>query len=143
MTIKTTKRAFFSFAIVLAFVGQTRYASAQATSLTRSLQLPIAIDVFVPCADGGAGEVVSLSGTLHEVFHLTSDANGAVHAKLLDQPQGVSGFGQTSGTAYQGTGATQQLSNTNPFTFVNNFRIIGQGPGKGRVTTSWCTSSFM
>jgi hypothetical protein len=129
MTIKATKGAFLLFAVVLAFVGQTRFASAQATSFTRSLRSPIAIVVFVPCAAGGAGEVVSLSGTLHEVIHLTIDANGAVHATLVDQPQGVSGFGQTSGAKYQGTGVTQQVSNTNDFTFVNNFLIIGQGTG--------------
>jgi hypothetical protein len=128
MTITTTKRTFFLFAVVLALTGHTRYASAQATSDTLSLQSPIFIDVFVPCAAGGAGEFVSLSGTLHEVIHVTVDATGALHAKLLDQPQGGSGFGQKSGTAYRGTGMTQQLSNTNPFTSVNNFRIIGQGP---------------
>jgi hypothetical protein len=127
-TIKTTKRAFFLFAVVLALAGQTRDASAQATSNTLSLQFPIVIDVFVPCAAGGAGEVVVLSGILHELIHVTIDVNGALHSKLLDQPQGVSGFGQTSGAAYRGTGASQQMSNTNPFTFVNNFRIIGQGP---------------
>jgi hypothetical protein len=120
------KSAFFFLAVVLAFVGQTGYASAQATAITLSLQLPIAFDVFVPCAAGG--EFVSLSGTLHGIVHLTFDANGAFHAKFQDQPQRLSGFGQTSGAAYQGTGVTQDLLNTNPSTYVNNFRIIGQGP---------------
>ena len=83
----------------------------------------------MPCANGGAGETVSLAGTLHEVFHVTIEANGDAHFKIDDQPQGIRGIGQTSGVKYQATGVTQTMSNTNPVTFVNNFRIIGQGPG--------------
>jgi hypothetical protein len=128
MNIKPVKSSFLWLAVVLTFVGQTRDASAQATALTVNLQMPIAIVVFVPCAAGGAGEFVSLSGTLHELIHVTIDANGAFHLKFLDQPQGVRGIGQTSGAVYRGTGGTQSLSNTNPFTFVNNFRVIGPGP---------------
>ena len=122
------KSVFVLLLVMLSLLGQTGYASAQATAITVSSQLPIALEVFVPCAAGGAGEVVSLSGTLHGVFHLTFDANGAVHAKFQDQPQRLSGIGQSSGAVYQGAGVTQDLLNTNPSTFVNNFRIIGQGP---------------
>jgi hypothetical protein len=128
MKIKPAKGSFWLLAVVLSFAGQTGHASAGATAITVSLQVPIAINVFVPCAANGAGEFVSLSGTLHGLVHLTFDANGAFHAKFQDQPQRLSGFGQTSGAAYQGTGVTQDLLNTNPSTFVNNFRIIGQGP---------------
>jgi hypothetical protein len=50
------------------------------------------------------------------------------------QPQDISGTGFVTGDKYQGTGITQ-TSNTfsTPlpieFTFVNNFYMIGQGPG--------------
>ncbi len=128
MNMYRAKSAFLLLAVLFAFVGQAGYAAAQATAITRSLRLPIAFDVFVPCAAGGAGEFVSLSGTLHGLVHLTFDANGAIHAKFHDQPQRLSGFGQTSGATYQGTGVTQDLVNMNPSTYVNNFRIIGQGP---------------
>jgi len=60
-----------------------------------------------------------------------NNASGFFHF----QPQGISGTGETTGAKYQGTGATQE-SFTNSFqngqaneTFINNFRIIGQGPG--------------
>ncbi len=45
------------------------------------------------------------------------------------------GIGLTTGDKYQGTGVTQDHFNVGAdglpvtFTFVNNFRIIGQGPG--------------
>ena len=126
--MKPAKSVFVLLIVVLSFLEQTEYACAQATAITQSLRLPITLEVFVPCAAGGAGEVVRLSGTLHGLFHLTFDATGAVHAKFQDQPQRLSGIGLTSGAAYQGTGMTQDVLNTNPSTFVNNFRIIGQGP---------------
>ena len=50
-----------------------------------------------------------------------------------NQPQGVMGVGLTSGDLYVGTGVTRETFNNIflPFedTFVNNFRIIGQGSG--------------
>jgi hypothetical protein len=47
------------------------------------------------------------------------------------QPQGVSGVGLQTGDRYQGTGVTQSEFNDTAgleSTYVNNFRIIGQGP---------------
>ena len=127
--MKLTERCFSLFVLSLVAVAQMQVVSAQAVTIAENLRLPIAIEVFVPCANGGAGETVSLAGTLHEVFHVTIDANGDAHFKIHDQPQGIRGIGQTSGVKYQATGVTQTMSNTNPATFVNNFRIIGQGPG--------------
>jgi hypothetical protein len=51
------------------------------------------------------------------------------------QPQGISGTGETTGANYQATGVTKEsfknsLQNGQAnITSVNNFRIIGQGPG--------------
>jgi hypothetical protein len=95
--------------------------------------VPIDLDVFVPCANGGTGEVVHLSGQLHVLIDATPNAAGGLHLKEQAQPQGLSGVGLTTGDKYQGTGVTQEELNLTPgaaeFTFVNNFRIIGQGPG--------------
>lgn len=107
-------------------------ALAKAETFTVSERFPIDIVVFVPCAAGGAGELVELSGDLHALFHVTLDGSGGFHAKSHFQPQGVSGTGLTTGDKYQGTGVTQDQFNGKvgfEFTFVNNFRIIGQGPG--------------
>jgi hypothetical protein len=51
------------------------------------------------------------------------------------QPQGLSGFGTVSGDKYQATGVTQDQfggsfqNGQAEQSFINNFRIIGQGPG--------------
>ena len=89
---------------------------------------------FVSCANGGAGELVSLEGLLHVLVTLTINGNN-ISGKNQFQPQGVSGVGLSTGDRYQGTGVTQsffkgslQNGQFNQ-TFVNNFRIIGQGPG--------------
>ena len=94
----------------------------------------ISISVFIPCAAGGAGEVVDLSGPLHTLISFTVNANNA-SGYFHFQPQGITGTGETTGLKYQATGITQQsfsgsLQNGQAnLTFVNNFRIIGQGPG--------------
>jgi hypothetical protein len=52
-----------------------------------------------------------------------------------NNPQGVTGVGSVSGDIYEGTGVTRQDENVanamfpENLTFVNNFRIIGPGPG--------------
>jgi len=94
----------------------------------------ISLTVFIPCAAGGAGEVVDLSGPLHTLISFTINGNN-MSGYFHFQPQGISGTGETTGDKYQATGVTQEsfknsLQNGQAnLTFVNNFRIIGQGPG--------------
>lgn len=105
--------------------------SLAATTLTENIRIPTAIGVFVPCANGGAGENVLLEGDLHLLTHITANNNG-FHVKTHAQPQGISGTGDVTGDKYQATGVTQDQFNLGPgetYTYVNNFRIIGQGPG--------------
>src|SRR5262249_4633724 len=92
----------------------------------------ISLVVTVPCAAGGAGEDVLLTGALHTLISLTVNNGGGVSGVMHFQPQGLSGIGMTTGSKYQGTGVTQTKFSANvgeQMTFVNNFRIIGQGPG--------------
>ena len=93
----------------------------------------IFLTAFVPCADGGAGEIIEMSGPLHTL--VTARINGnSVSGKFHYQPQGISGIGQTTGARYQATGVTQQTFKSilqdgqARFNYINNFRIIGQGP---------------
>ena len=94
----------------------------------------ISLTVFVPCALGGTGEVVDLAGPLHTLITFTINGNN-VSGYFHFQPQGITGTGETSGNEYNATGVTQQsfqqaLQNGQfSLTSVNNFRIIGQGPG--------------
>ena len=102
-----------------------------AIAFTDNLIIPIDLLVFVDCANGGLGEEVLLSGNLHLLFHVTENANG-LHIKSLANPQGITGLGAVTGDRYHGTGMTGDNLNVGlgeNFTFVNNFRIIGAGPG--------------
>jgi len=94
----------------------------------------ISLSVFIPCAAGGAGEVVDLSSPLHTLISFTINSNN-VSGYFHLQPQGISGIGESTGAKYHATGVTAEsfknsLQNGQAnLTFVNNFRIIGQGPG--------------
>src|SRR5215467_14299325 len=86
----------------------------------------IALSVFVPCAAGGAGEIVDLSGPLHTLLTFTinnNNANGVIHF----QPQRISGTGETTGLKYQAAGVTStsftfSLQNGQVTqTFINRF----------------------
>jgi len=95
--------------------------------------VPFEQTVSIPCANGGAGENVVISGFLHVLITATLDASGSIHTTTHFQPMGVAGTGQTTGDVYRATGITRDEANglQIPFeaTAVNNFRIIG--PGKG------------
>lgn len=117
--------------VALSAFGLVQPTSSQVQAATdQNSFFPIDIFVFVPCADGGVGEVVELTGQLHDLFHVEANANG-FHIKVHDNPQGVTGTGQTTRAKYQGTGVTQFEQNLTvgvQYTYINNFRIIGQGP---------------
>lgn len=103
-----------------------------ALALTDNQIVPIDLLVNIPCANGGLGEDVVLSGTLHVLTHITLSNSGNLTLKTHFQPQGITGLGQSTGAKYQGTGVTQDilhLSFGETYTLVNNFRMIGQGPG--------------
>ena len=114
---------------LLAIVATPSYAAVQVNDKT-----VISLTVFVPCAAGGAGEIVDLSGPLHTLISFTINGNN-VSGKFHFQPQGLTGIGETTGDKYQATGVTQQTFKASlqngqiNLTFVDNFRIIGQGPG--------------
>lgn len=117
--------------LLLFFFAPVLTPSIQA-AVTTDLKVPVNIPVFIPCAAGGAGELVVLQGNLHVLLRFTVSANGTIHTAAHFQPQGISGVGQTTGDKYQGTGVTQDEFNAtvgHEETFIDNFRIIGQGNG--------------
>ena len=131
---KRLMRKFFmllALMLVIVLLG-TGSALAAASVFVDNLQIPFELFVYVPCAAGGLGEDVYLSGTLHLLFRTTFDNQGGYHSTFHYQPQGISGVGLLTGDRYQATGETQGTDNGRvgyESTFVNNFKIIGQGSG--------------
>jgi hypothetical protein len=127
------KTITLTLTIVLLIFSFGVAAFSQALSITTNDFVPFAQAVFVPCANGGAGEIVLIQGTLHIQNHITINDN-RVNLKVHFQPQGATGVGLTTGDTYNATGVTQEQDSiplTNgaaEFTFINNFRIIGPGP---------------
>ncbi len=111
--------------------------SLAAETSTQQLVNHLEITRFVPCANGGVGEDVFLSGDIHIVVHVTLDGHGGAHFDEIHNPQGVSGFGLTTGAKYRGVGGSPlDASNVRvgeEHTSVRNLMIIGQGPGNNLV----------
>ena len=96
--------------------------------------MPFNASLWVPCANGGAGEYVALSGVIEFSTHDVLDGDGGTHERKMMRPSGVSGVGATTGLHYRGTGMSfmsegVSTDGASAYSYVNNFRIIGQGPG--------------
>jgi hypothetical protein len=106
---------------------------AKADTTTTNIKQPLDETTFVPCADGGAGEDVHFTGTSHMVFHVTDDAGGKFHMTGHFNTQAVKGTGLTTGDTYQGIDSINGVQNNGmvggTFTQVENFLLIGPGPG--------------
>jgi len=125
------KTITISIGITLLTLSFAAVAFSQAAAITTNDFIPFSLLVFVPCANGGAGEDVLVEGTLHIQQHITINNNRAT-VKTHVQPQGADGVGQTTGDSYNAVGLTQEVDTialtggATEFTFINNFRLIGQ-----------------
>src|SRR5216117_4238298 len=72
-------------------------ASFSAVTSNSDITIPIDLFVFVPCANGGAGELIEVSGPLHVLSQLTISNSGNVVLYSHFQPQGISGTGFVTG----------------------------------------------
>jgi hypothetical protein len=115
--------ALFMFAALALFTVPAD-AAKQVNDVT-----DIDLAVFVPCADGGVGELVDLSGRLHTMIHFTINGNNVSGVGHF-QPQGISGTGETTGDKYQATGVTKDSS------FKLSFQVI-------RPSAPWQTAGTL
>jgi hypothetical protein len=130
-SLLTKKTLSFLLTITVLTLTVAGVAFSQALAITTNDFVPFTQVTLVPCANGGAGEVVLVEGVLHVQNHLTIN-NNRLSLKVHFQPQGAVGIGTVTGDKYQATGVTQEQDSTgiigaSVFSFVNNFRLIGQG----------------
>ena len=123
----------FGLALPLAGAMVLLVAGTGSAGVLVNVAVPFSEVITVPCANGGVGEDVALDGFLHTLITETIDRNGVRHTTTHFQPMGIAGTGLITVDTYQATGVTEERVNgtSPPFevTFVNNFRIIGQGSG--------------
>lgn len=134
MAMKTTRAA--AAAVLLAPLLMLTAAPAHAAdTTTRIIRAPLDLSVFLPCADNGDGEVVHLSGTIAELYHVTVDDNGGFHVQLVETQSSVAGTGETTGDRYVSTRVNMfvfnQGSGSLPITSTQQlaFRIVSAGAG--------------
>jgi hypothetical protein len=122
-----------AFALLCMMVG-TLPANASASTSTTISTVQINQSTFALCANGGAGEVINISGTMSSLFHITIDDSGGTHSVLKeDNLRGVQGIGEITGNKYQLIRANTQTFEVNSgglpitVTFESNFKLISHG----------------
>jgi hypothetical protein len=123
--MKMKKRISVSILGIVLLMGA---AVPSRAGIVTNTTVPLGMGVAIPCT----GDAVFLTGNLHVLITSETSASGNTQVTTHFQPQDLSGV-SLMGIRYQGTGVTQQTMTTTSMTFdgtrVNNFRIIGQGPG--------------
>jgi hypothetical protein len=103
---------------------------AKASTFKSNVSFPIDLIFPVPCAAGGTGEDVHVTGEIHELFHVTLDGRGGFHLEFHQNGQGVRGTGLTTGDKYQVTGMFHNSINGKvgvEETVANSLHFIGKG----------------
>ena len=119
--------------LTLATMGIVVSATSAQAEVTTNEQVSLAFAGFVPCANGGAGEIVFGTIEVHNLITSTVNRNNASD-KFQFQPRG-SMVGAITGDTYRVTGVTRGTSTENlqnshsTLTYVNTFQLIGPGPG--------------
>ena len=112
----------------------SRSRSASARSTTEKIPFDIVLAPEEAC-----GEAIHLSGTLLAQFRTTETSGGNLAVGFHFNPQGITGVGLTSGATYHATGETQGTTTIKAKggldTFVNNFKIIGEGSAQNFLQT--------
>jgi len=118
-----------SIAISLTSVTTAAHAASPVITTERTF-----VSVIQPsCEVDGTVEQVHLSGYVTHVFQVVVDANGTFHAHLVSHPEGVAGYGLTTGMRYRWVGGTTIVNNIadegfpNEFEWVDTYLLIAQG----------------
>jgi hypothetical protein len=123
--------------ILLAVVasGLLAVTSASASAVTEKIPFDVVLAPEEAC-----GEAIHLSGTLLAQFSFTETSGGNVEMGFHFNPQGITGVGLTSGATYHATGVTRGTTTIRAKggisdTFVNSFKIIGEGSAPNFLQT--------
>jgi hypothetical protein len=96
--------------------------------------VPISGTSEVPCANGGAGEVVAFSGEMHMLVGQVPNEDGGITLIWNQNAMGITGVGLTTGTQYRVAGMhhgtqTVQASGAGTISTIDNMLFVAAGPG--------------
>ena len=126
------RRSIIFLAVVAC--GLLSVTSASARASTQKIPFD-----FVLAPEEACGEAIHLNGTLLAQFRTTESSGGNIQVGFHFNPQGVTGVGLTSGATYHATGVTLGTTTIRAGgisdTFVNSFKIIGEGSAQNFLET--------
>jgi hypothetical protein len=114
----------------------------KAETYTKQYKVDVNFTIAVPCANGGLGEPVQVSGRIHQVIHRTDDGNGGFHFTNKINRQNMKGVGLITGDEYVVNGTWREWMNAQNFkpgkvyTYVRNYHFICKGSGANFILYS-------
>jgi predicted MFS family arabinose efflux permease len=118
--------------LAIATVGMAASVSAAQADVITNDMTSIGFAGFVPCANGGAGEILSGRIDVHNLVTSTVNSNNVLW-QFQFQPLGGSMVGSITGDKYRVAGVTRGTYNASldsdhyTLTYVNTFQLIGPG----------------
>ena len=107
--------------------------SSRAQTYNSVVSEPYASTLFIPCANGGAGEDVSLTGTVKIVRQETSNSQRFTYT-LHVHTEGITGVGLSTGDTFKAIGGSQaavtgtiEYGGQYSATYTQQMRFTGQG----------------
>jgi len=127
------RRSIIFLAVVAC--GLLSVTAASARAVTQKIPFDVVLAPEEAC-----GEAIHLNGTLLAVFSTTESSGGNITVGFHFNPQGITGVGLTSGATYHATGVTLGTTTIKATggisdTFVNSFKIIGEGTAQNFLET--------
>ncbi|HEX5809032.1 MAG TPA: hypothetical protein VFY25_10235 [Anaerolineales bacterium] len=136
----TFTKPVIALVIALTMVLALGAVPAQARAIVHkdASEFPVEWISWVPCAAGGAGEEVHVTGTFRIVSQTTIDERGGLHGKYQIFSKGLQGVGLTTGDKYQGKYIFQDRFNswsTYTHTYGDKVKLTGEGPGNNLASS--------
>ena len=133
MNMKPVMAILIALALSLTGVVGTTPALAAATTIRESISFPVDVNLFVPCAAGGVGEIIHFIGDFHFTGIFVNDGNGGLHFTNVNISQDLGGIGLTTGHKYRMVimGQDHLILSSNggiEITSLTSLRVIGAGP---------------
>lgn len=121
------------FASLLTMLFVVTPAFPQAQPQTQVYEINWDYTYSIPCANGGLGEDVRITGPVHAQETTVMKPDGTLNVIWTYNAQGLSGIGLTTGTGYHFVGVTRQSFTLFPgtvypweVTFINRNKIVGE-----------------